>query len=194
MHNVHDLKTRTAGLSTFIQLHLALDPEMSLGGPPGQRCGGEGVSEGLSRRRGDHPSGSRGPGAAAAGFFLTSLHDLSRVIAYYSHQPVLRRSIVRHQTGMRMANNLRPGSYGQTAKLFHWLIFLLLAAQYAVGSIMPHIGRKTLNEGWVNWHLSLGAADPGGDRGAFHLAAVPSRGAARRTCRTGRPRCRASPI
>ncbi len=28
--NVHDLKTRTAGLSTFIQLHLALDPHMSL--------------------------------------------------------------------------------------------------------------------------------------------------------------------
>jgi ferrous-iron efflux pump FieF len=28
--NVHDLKTRTAGLSTFIQLHLGLDPNMSL--------------------------------------------------------------------------------------------------------------------------------------------------------------------
>jgi ferrous-iron efflux pump FieF len=28
--NVHDLKTRQAGLSTFIQLHLALDPAMSL--------------------------------------------------------------------------------------------------------------------------------------------------------------------
>lgn len=49
-------------------------------------------------------------------------------------------------------------SYGAIAKLFHWLIFVLLAAQYAVGSIMPHIGRGTLNEGWVNWHLSIGAA------------------------------------
>ena len=28
--NVHELKTRTAGLSTFIQLHLGLDPRMSL--------------------------------------------------------------------------------------------------------------------------------------------------------------------
>jgi ferrous-iron efflux pump FieF len=28
--NVHDLKTRAAGLSTFIQLHLALDPDMRL--------------------------------------------------------------------------------------------------------------------------------------------------------------------
>lgn len=47
--------------------------------------------------------------------------------------------------------------YGVTAKIFHWLVFLLLAAQYAVGSIMPHIGRKTLNEGWVAWHLAIGA-------------------------------------
>jgi len=50
------------------------------------------------------------------------------------------------------------GTYGAVAKIFHWLIFLLLAAQYAVGSIMPHIGRKTLDEGWVAWHLSIGAA------------------------------------
>jgi cytochrome b561 len=53
----------------------------------------------------------------------------------------------------------RPaGSYGPIAKIFHWLIFLLLAAQYAVGSIMPHIGRKTVDEGWVSWHFSIGAA------------------------------------
>src|SRR3954447_1400654 len=47
--------------------------------------------------------------------------------------------------------------YGVVAKMLHWLIFALLVVQYAIGSIMPHIGRKTLNEGWVNWHLSLGA-------------------------------------
>ena len=52
----------------------------------------------------------------------------------------------------------QSSAYGATAKIFHWLIFLLLAAQYAVGSIMPHIGRNTQNEGWVNWHLSIGAA------------------------------------
>lgn len=50
------------------------------------------------------------------------------------------------------------GTYGVTARIFHWLIFLLLAAQYAVGAIMPHIGRKTPDEGWVAWHLSIGAA------------------------------------
>ena len=54
--------------------------------------------------------------------------------------------------------NNPAGAYGTVSKLFHWLIVLLLAAQYTVGSIMPHIGRNTLNEGWVNWHLSIGAA------------------------------------
>ena len=56
-----------------------------------------------------------------------------------------------------MFNRIVFGNYGPVAKIFHWLIFLLLAAQYAVGSIMPHIGRKTLDEGWVHWHLILGA-------------------------------------
>jgi cytochrome b561 len=47
--------------------------------------------------------------------------------------------------------------YDPVAKGFHWILFLLLAAQYAVGSIMPHIGRKTPDESWVAWHLSIGA-------------------------------------
>lgn len=51
-----------------------------------------------------------------------------------------------------------PRGYGVVAKILHWLIFALLAAQYAIGSIMPHIGRKTLDEGWVAWHFSVGAA------------------------------------
>lgn len=57
-----------------------------------------------------------------------------------------------------MTRQAQRETYGFTARAFHWLIFLLLAAQYAVGSIMPHIGRKTLNEGYVAWHLSIGAA------------------------------------
>lgn len=48
-------------------------------------------------------------------------------------------------------------TYGPIAKFFHWLIVLLLIAQYTIGSIMPHIGGKTLNEGWVHWHLLVGA-------------------------------------
>jgi cytochrome b561 len=56
-----------------------------------------------------------------------------------------------------MASTVAPG-YGPVAKTLHWLIFALLAVQYAIGSIMPHIGRKTVNEGWVSWHFSVGAA------------------------------------
>ena len=57
-----------------------------------------------------------------------------------------------------MERRVPSATYGPTARIFHWLIFLLLAAQYAVGSIMPHIGRKTLDQGWVHWHLLIGAA------------------------------------
>jgi cytochrome b561 len=49
-------------------------------------------------------------------------------------------------------------SYGAVSKSLHWLLFLLLLAQYLVGEFMPHIGGKTLDEGLVAWHLSLGAA------------------------------------
>jgi len=56
-----------------------------------------------------------------------------------------------------MALTETPG-YGAVAKALHWLIFLLLAVQYAIGSIMPHIGRHTKDEGWVAWHFSVGAA------------------------------------
>ena len=48
--------------------------------------------------------------------------------------------------------------YGSLAVLLHWVIVALLAAQYAVGWLMPHIGRDTPNEGLVSWHLSIGVA------------------------------------
>ncbi len=48
--------------------------------------------------------------------------------------------------------------YGMVAKALHWVIFALLVAQYAIGSIMPHIGRHTEDTGWVSWHFSVGAA------------------------------------
>ena len=48
--------------------------------------------------------------------------------------------------------------YGPTHKALHWIIVALIAAQYAVGSAMPHIGNDTLDEGLVAWHFSIGAA------------------------------------
>jgi cytochrome b561 len=59
---------------------------------------------------------------------------------------------------VKPAHAVKAGSYTTTQRLLHWTIFSLIAAQYAVGSIMPHIGRNTQDEGWVNWHLSIGAA------------------------------------
>src|SRR5580704_11791693 len=72
--------------------------------------------------------------------------------------PSCNVSDLSEQTGkVYMALTQAPG-YGIVAKVLHWLIFMLLAVQYAIGSIMPHIGRKTLDEGWVSWHFSVGAA------------------------------------
>jgi cytochrome b561 len=48
--------------------------------------------------------------------------------------------------------------YGTVAKLLHWLIFALVAAQFAIAFTMPDIGRNTLPEGLVAWHLSVGTA------------------------------------
>ncbi len=47
--------------------------------------------------------------------------------------------------------------YGAVAKVLHWLIAALLAAQYMIAWFMPHIGRNTPNTGLVNLHLSFGA-------------------------------------
>jgi cytochrome b561 len=56
-----------------------------------------------------------------------------------------------------MAQSRTVAGYGPLHKALHWIVFGLIAAQYAVGSIMPHIGNNTLDEGWVHWHLLLGA-------------------------------------
>lgn len=47
--------------------------------------------------------------------------------------------------------------YDPLTKTLHWLVFILVAAQYAVGEFMPHIGRKTEDAGLVSVHIWLGA-------------------------------------
>lgn len=59
---------------------------------------------------------------------------------------------------MQMPYLTRSDAYGAVAKSFHWLIVVLLAAQYAIGWLMPDVGRNTKNEGLISWHLSFGAA------------------------------------
>jgi cytochrome b561 len=49
-----------------------------------------------------------------------------------------------------------PSDYDGVAKTLHWLILLLLIAQYTVAWTMPHIGRNTPAEGLVSLHFSVG--------------------------------------
>jgi cytochrome b561 len=47
-------------------------------------------------------------------------------------------------------------SYGRVAKLLHWLVALLIAAQFVIGWTMPHVGRTTLPVGLVGAHVTVG--------------------------------------
>ena len=58
-------------------------------------------------------------------------------------------------------NVIENGAAGQrdydgVAKTLHWLILLLLIAQYTIAWTMPHIGRNTPAEGLVSLHFSIG--------------------------------------
>src|SRR5260370_32954808 len=46
--------------------------------------------------------------------------------------------------------------YGAAAKGLHWLTALLLTVQFALGWIMPNIGRGAQPESLMNLHLSIG--------------------------------------
>lgn len=49
----------------------------------------------------------------------------------------------------------RPG-YGVTAKTLHWLVVLLLIAQFIFGWTMPHIGRNTPVTTLISLHFIFG--------------------------------------
>jgi cytochrome b561 len=51
---------------------------------------------------------------------------------------------------------MAPKAYDPVTKILHWLVFLAVAAQYAVGEFMPHIGRNTPETGLVAIHILLG--------------------------------------
>ena len=56
---------------------------------------------------------------------------------------------------MGQSERTRQG-YSTTAKSMHWLIALLLIAQFVVAILMPDIGPKTVPGTLINLHLSLG--------------------------------------
>jgi cytochrome b561 len=47
-------------------------------------------------------------------------------------------------------------TYNSLAKALHWLVFLLLVAQFTVAWTMPHIGRGAQPVGLIAWHFSIG--------------------------------------
>ena len=56
-----------------------------------------------------------------------------------------------------MATSPAPGvGYGRMAKALHWLIFVLVAAQFVVAIAMPDIGRGTKPDTLINLHMTLG--------------------------------------
>jgi cytochrome b561 len=57
-----------------------------------------------------------------------------------------------------MANAFAAQQYDPFARLLHWLVVLLLAAQYIVGWTMPDIHRDTQPAGLIAIHLGLGAS------------------------------------
>ena len=57
---------------------------------------------------------------------------------------------------MHGANVVPQHGYGPMAKTLHWLVFALLAAQFAIAWAMPNIGRNAKAEGLIDLHLSVG--------------------------------------
>ncbi|HYM02308.1 MAG TPA: cytochrome b [Stellaceae bacterium] len=47
--------------------------------------------------------------------------------------------------------------YDAVHKLFHWLVFVLVAVQFTIGWRMPEIHRDTKPDGAIAWHLAVGA-------------------------------------
>jgi cytochrome b561 len=47
-------------------------------------------------------------------------------------------------------------AYGRMAKTLHWLVVVLVAAQFSVAFAMPDIGRGTKPDTLINLHMSLG--------------------------------------
>lgn len=55
-----------------------------------------------------------------------------------------------------MSNSCARPVYGATAKWLHWLIVVLLVAQFVVAWTMPHMRRNTQPGTLINLHFSIG--------------------------------------
>ncbi len=51
---------------------------------------------------------------------------------------------------------MRSKTYSSAAKFLHWLVFVLIAVQLAIGWLMPGARRTTPPDVLNNWHMSIG--------------------------------------
>jgi len=49
-----------------------------------------------------------------------------------------------------------PVTYGRTAKTMHWVVAALVAGQFVISYLMPHVGAKTTPGTLLNLHFSFG--------------------------------------
>jgi cytochrome b561 len=84
---------------------------------------------------------------------LLTRNDVPLVTTFGSRQDA-RKS----ETEACMTPHNGPKPYHPVTKVLHWLVFLAVAAQYAVGEFMPHIGRNAQYQGLDALHIMLGGA------------------------------------
>ncbi|MEA3119255.1 MAG: hypothetical protein QOI13_2525 [Paraburkholderia sp.] len=59
---------------------------------------------------------------------------------------------------MRVYRKRTDAAYDNVARFLHWLVVLLIAAQFVIGWTMPNVQRDTQPVGPIAWHLAVGAA------------------------------------
>lgn len=69
-----------------------------------------------------------------------------------------KRTLMQHDRDFGTTGSTAAGvhGYGSPAKLLHWLIVLLVLAQFAVAILMPEIGRNIVPGTLINLHFSFG--------------------------------------
>src|ERR1700740_3125729 len=55
-----------------------------------------------------------------------------------------------------MHGSVRVAAYDGVAKLLHWLVVILLSAQFVIAWTMPPIHRGTVPQGLIDLHLTVG--------------------------------------
>ncbi|WP_406868379.1 cytochrome b [Paraburkholderia fungorum] len=58
---------------------------------------------------------------------------------------------------MEHSSQKNGAKYGGVARLIHWLVVVLIAAQFVIGWTMPDVHKGTQPTGLIAWHLGVGA-------------------------------------